>query len=580
MTASMNLLRWSEMPATGDFPCAPGPALAAGAGKAQPEPDGPLDRLARLARRQFGVDMVLVACSDADGLWQAQAGAPPAAAQPAFAAECPLLDEDGRQMGTFRLLHGQAREFGPQDRQSLEDYAALAAAAVEKRRALAAERAAEDSWRVEARNLSMAVAGSGTGVWDRNVVTGEITYSAGWKALLGYGESELTNRIEDAYKRLHPDDADYVRAAMQAHFEGKTESYEVEHRILCKDGSYKWICSRGKVVSRDAQGRALRMMGTTTDISAMRAMSERLQRTADLLVNLTDAVPGMVFQCGQRSGGGPARFLYVSAGIWDMFELTPQDVQQGAAAIEQRVHPDDLPAYHASLQAAAAARTHWHQEFRVCLPRQGLRWRQGDASPRTAPDGSVVWHGFVTDITDRKRADFELRELAATDALTTLPNRRHFMSRIEAELARIKRQNSDCAAVLMCDLDHFKQINDTWGHAIGDGVLRHFANTLRGQLRAVDLVGRIGGEEFAVVLPDTDMERAHAFAARVQQRIADAPFQAGGRHIPLTVSIGISTMHTMDEAAELALSRSDRALYNAKQLGRNRIESAPSVFSR
>ena len=76
MTASMNLLRWSEMPATGDFPCAPGPAPAAGAGKAQPEPDGPLDRLARLARRQFGVDMVLVACSDADGLWQAQAGAP------------------------------------------------------------------------------------------------------------------------------------------------------------------------------------------------------------------------------------------------------------------------------------------------------------------------------------------------------------------------------------------------------------------------------------------------------------------------------------------------------------------------
>jgi diguanylate cyclase (GGDEF)-like protein len=186
----------------------------------------------------------------------------------------------------------------------------------------------------------------------------------------------------------------------------------------------------------------------------------------------------------------------------------------------------------------------------------------------------------VTDITDRKRADFELHELAATDALTTLPNRRHFMSRIAAELARIKRQGSDCAAVLMCDLDHFKHINDTWGHAIGDGVLQHFANTLRAQLRAVDLAGRIGGEEFAVMLPDTDLERAHAFATRVQQRIADAPFSAGGRRIPLTVSIGISTMHTLDADAELALIRSDRALYNAKQLGRNRIESAPSVFSR
>jgi len=528
--------------------------------------------------------MALVACSDADGVWQAQAGALPVAATGPgsipFSVDSPLRACDGRRLGTFRLLHGQPRDFSHEDLDALHDFAELAVAAVEKRQALAAERTAEDSWRTEARNLSLAIAGSGTGIWDRNVVTGEITYSPGWKALLGYAESDITNRIEDSYKRLHPDDADYVRTAMQAHFEGKTESYEVEHRILCKDGSYKWICSRGKVVSRDAQGRALRMMGTTTDISAMRAMSERLRRTADLLVNLTDAVPGMVFQCGQRPEGG-SRFLYVSAGIWDMFELTPYDVRTSPAAIEQRVHPEDLAIYHASLQAAAAAQTPWHLEFRVCLPQQGLRWRQGEASPRKGPDGSVVWHGFVTDITDRKRADFELRELAATDALTTLPNRRHFMSRIAAELARIKRQGSDCAAVLMCDLDHFKRINDTWGHAIGDGVLQHFANTLRAQLRAVDLVGRIGGEEFAVVLPDTDIERAHAFAARVQQRIAAAPFSLGDdRHIPLTVSIGISTMHTLDADAELALSRSDRALYYAKQRGRNRIESAPSVFSR
>ncbi|WP_373418127.1 GGDEF domain-containing protein [Achromobacter anxifer] len=570
------------MPTPGDVP--PASARAGCAENVQTGLDGPLDRLARLARRHFGVDMALVACSDADGVWQAQAGALPASGAESgslpFSVDCPLRAADGRQLGTFRLLHGQARHFGDDERDALRDFAELAAAAVEKRQALAAERAAEDGWRVEARNLSMAIAGSGTGIWDRNVVTGEITYSPGWKALLGFSEAEVSNRIEDSYKRLHPEDADYVRAAMQAHFDGKTESYEVEHRILCKDGSYKWICSRGKVVSRDAQGRALRMMGTTTDISAMRAMSERLRRTADLLVNLTDAVPGMVFQCGQRPEGG-SRFLYVSAGIWDMFELMPYDVHTTPAAIEQRVHPEDVANYHASLRAAAAACVPWHLEFRVCLPEQGVRWRQGDASPRQGPDGTVVWHGFVTDITDRKRADFELRELAATDALTTLPNRRHFMSRIAAELARIKRQGSDCAAVLMCDLDHFKRINDTWGHAIGDGVLQHFANTLRAQLRAVDLVGRIGGEEFAVVLPDTDIERAHAFATRVQQRIAAAPYTLGDdRHIPLTVSIGISTMHTLDADAELALSRSDRALYYAKQRGRNRIESAPSVFSR
>ncbi|MGE8619188.1 MAG: GGDEF domain-containing protein, partial [Achromobacter spanius] len=101
----------------------------------------------------------------------------------------------------------------------------------------------------------------------------------------------------------------------------------------------------------------------------------------------------------------------------------------------------------------------------------------------------------------------------------------------------------------------------------------HFANMLRAQLRDTDLVGRIGGEEFAVVLPDTDIESAHLFARNVQRQIADTPYLLGERHIPLTVSIGISALHTKDDDAELALSRSDRALYYAKQRGRNRIES-------
>lgn len=562
------------MPAIGD--ASPTQPSGAAPGGAQRDPDGPLDKLARLARQMFGVDLAVIACTDADGVWQAAAGSANPHARFPWSLEIPVHAADGRLLGVFRLGHGQARDFTDEDHQALHDLASLAATAVEKRHALACERADEDTWRDEARKLSLAIAGSGTGVWDRNVVTGEITYSPGWKALLGYGEAELTTRIEDAYTRLHPDDLDYVRAAMQDHFDGKTDSYEVEHRIRCKDGSYKWICSRGKVVSRDDAGRALRMMGTTTDISAVRAMSERLQRTADLVVNLTDAVPGLVFQCRPVPEGG-SWFSYVSAGIWDMFELTADDVRANTTAIEQRIHPEDLPAYRASLQAAAAAQTPWHLEFRVCLPLQGVRWRQGDASPRRDADNGVVWHGFVTDITDRKRAELELRELAATDALTTLPNRRHFMSRIAAELARIKGHGGLGSAVLMCDLDHFKHINDTWGHAIGDGVLQHFAKMLRTQLREIDLVGRIGGEEFAVVLPDTDIERAHVFARNVQRRIADTPYSLEGRHIPLTVSIGISALHTKDDDAELALSRSDRALYYAKQRGRNRIES---VFSR
>jgi diguanylate cyclase (GGDEF)-like protein len=124
----------------------------------------------------------------------------------------------------------------------------------------------------------------------------------------------------------------------------------------------------------------------------------------------------------------------------------------------------------------------------------------------------------------------------------------------------------------MCDLDHFKLINDSHGHATGDLVLRHFADILRNELRAIDTAGRVGGEEFAVVLSGADVDAARIFAARVQKKLADTPSMKGGQAIALTVSIGIAMMNADDTGPDLALSRSDKALYLAKKNGRNRIE--------
>ena len=124
----------------------------------------------------------------------------------------------------------------------------------------------------------------------------------------------------------------------------------------------------------------------------------------------------------------------------------------------------------------------------------------------------------------------------------------------------------------MCDLDHFKLINDQWGHAVGDLALKHFAHILREQLRKSDLAGRVGGEEFAVVLSDTTLSAAQGFAQRVQQRLAHAPLLQNGQQIALTVSMGIAAMSASDLSVDTALSRSDLALYSAKAHGRNRIE--------
>ncbi|WP_081723410.1 sensor domain-containing diguanylate cyclase [Paraburkholderia mimosarum] len=501
-----------------------------------------------------------------------------------FVAASPLRNAHGEHVGSLCLIDPEPRELDATERARLGDFARVAAV-LAMSPALAANnghrRYAEDALTLRAelealreheRLLSYAIAGSGTGVWDRNVVTGEIHYSTGWKAILGYAEHELTNRIEDSIERLHPEDREYVKAAMQAHFDGLTASYEVEHRIRCKDGRYKWICSRGKVMSHDEEGRALRMIGTTTDITSMREMAERLRESAALVTNLTNEVPGLVFQ-RRQSPGGRAFFSYASAGIAEIYELTPGQVAHDTACVDALIHRDDLDAWRASFEHSAAHLTPWHLEFRVQLPQQGLRWRQGDARPQRLADGTTVWHGFITDVTDRKRIEAELQEFASTDSLTQLPNRRHFMARIAAQLAHMRNGGAG-AAVMMCDLDHFKSINDRWGHAIGDEVLRHFAEILRTQLRAGDLAGRIGGEEFSILLAATELDGARSLAQRIQERFAAQPLAVAGETVALTVSIGIALMNAADPSAEAALARSDFALYRAKKGGRNRIECA------
>lgn len=425
----------------------------------------------------------------------------------------------------------------------------------------------------DADSALLAITTSGTGVWDRDIPSGRIVYSRAWKAMLGYAEDEITDRIEDSYTRVHPDDLAGVQATISAHFDNRTPSYEVEHRLRCKDGSYKWVLSRGKVVARDADGKALRMTGITTDISDTFALSEELRRSAELLTHLTDEVPGLVYQYRQWPDGQRA-FTYASAGIVAIFGTNPPLAAMDATIAESVIHPDDIDTYRGSLAVSAATLERWHLEFRVLLPGVGLRWREGEARPRRLEDGSTVWHGFIADITAHKVLEQQLQDAAATDFLTGLPNRRHLMARMEQELARVQRDERALSAVLMFDLDLFKEINDRHGHAMGDEVLKHFSQVLLHELRKVDSVGRIGGEEFAILLSGADMEDAFGFAERVRTRLNAAPLIDGELHIPVTVSIGVAAMLAEDKNIASVMSRADKALYRAKQGGRNRVEVA------
>jgi diguanylate cyclase (GGDEF)-like protein len=180
--------------------------------------------------------------------------------------------------------------------------------------------------------------------------------------------------------------------------------------------------------------------------------------------------------------------------------------------------------------------------------------------------------GELSTALDRiKRSEANLRELSLRDPLTGLYNRRAFVEQLDHELERSARHGLDCTLLLL-DLDHFKSINDTWGHPGGDRALEIFSALCSEASRSSDVVARIGGEEFAILLPDTDGEQALGIAERLRQRIADAELAIEGLPRPLTItaSIGIATADTGMASAAL-ITRADRALYRAKQSGRNRV---------
>lgn len=210
-----------------------------------------------------------------------------------------------------------------------------------------------------------------------------------------------------------------------------------------------------------------------------------------------------------------------------------------------------------------------------------IRFRRGDGSSfwcrlmgralnPAAPSKGSVW--MFEDITERRRMEEDLRRMATTDALTGATNRGHFIKKGNDELKRSRRYKRPMTA-LMLDLDNFKNINDTYGHHAGDEVLKAMVKLCQSTLRETDIFGRLGGEEFAAVLPETPSEGAADVAERLRVKIQEHPVLTGEHKISFTTSIGISALADSDNDLSDILKRADRNLYLAKQKGRNRVES-------
>jgi len=178
--------------------------------------------------------------------------------------------------------------------------------------------------------------------------------------------------------------------------------------------------------------------------------------------------------------------------------------------------------------------------------------------------------GLLNRLTDQNA---ELERLATTDGLTGLANRRRLFERLDQEVYRARRYGIALSVILL-DIDHFKRVNDSWGHAVGDRVLREVARETQQLLHKTDLAGRYGGEEFVLLLPETDLAEAMSLAHRLNRHIARTAFALErGSSLSVTVSAGVAALFP-DESSEALIQRADRALYRAKEMGRDRVEAA------
>ncbi|QJI41365.1 diguanylate cyclase [Pseudomonas sp. ADAK2] len=408
------------------------------------------------------------------------------------------------------------------------------------------------------------------------------TFNAGAEQMLGYTAAEVVGHM--TLENLHlPRELVARSAELSARYgkliptcqamlvEGGEEGgHEArEWTLVRQDGSHLTVNMLATPVL-DEQGLWVGHLAICIDITERKRVHEALAARDLLLKKLSAHVPGGIYQFKMEFDG---RFsvIYASDGIRDIYELEPDVLLLNAEAIFTRIHPQDSTRVRASIRASADTISPWREEYRVQLPVGGLRWVRGEATPEELPGGGVLWHGYISDISDLKRVEEELRALSVTDSLTGIHNRRYFQERLTMEMARVERGGGELS-VIMLDIDHFKRINDQHGHAVGDRVLQAVCERIGHRLRRTDVFCRLGGEEFMVLCPDINGEHAHVLALQLWQALRSSPIDGVGT---VTASFGIASWQ-VGEGADALLLRADSGVYAAKQAGRDRVEAQHS----
>jgi len=433
--------------------------------------------------------------------------------------------------------------------------------------------------------LFYAMKGSNDGLWDWNIQSNEVFFSVRWKEILGYADDELQNDFSTYETLLHPDDVQLSWMEIERFLASQDpqDRFSINFRMRHKDGHYVPILSRAEKFFNDNK-KVVRLVGTHVDMTEIKGLEEELEKSYEMLQKLTENIPGALYQY-RLYPDGSATFPYISKGIENIYEASPEDVLYSVQPVFDNIHQDDLAMIQASIEDSAKTMKDWNMQYRVNLPKKGIRWVEGHAKPEKLEDGSTLWHGFLNDITERIYAENELREQkdilyhqAHHDSLTGLPNRILFNDRLEKAIETAKR-NKKTIALLFIDLDHFKEINDSLGHNFGDEILKIISNRLLEVTRDEDSIARLGGDEFTVILEKlSQVQDASLIANKIINALSQAIIVAENT-LYISCSIGISIYPDDGVSAQNLLKFADSAMYKAKDEGRNNFQYYNSTMT-
>jgi diguanylate cyclase (GGDEF)-like protein/PAS domain S-box-containing protein len=407
------------------------------------------------------------------------------------------------------------------------------------------------------------------GIWDFDGATKHVDLSRRWKSMLGY-DADDEEVLLDWYHLVHPDDMARVQSKMREHLEGKTPFFESIHRMKHQSGDWRWMSSRAKAVL-DTNGRLLRLLGVEVDITERKLYEEALFREKESAqITLQSIGDGVI----TTDANGHVEYVNPVAEEltgWKVDDASGRPIDEIFRGFhEETCEPLENPL------AVAIRRDRAIKSVRptLLIRRDGNElYIESTASPirdgkGTVTGGVLVFH----DVSESRELNRRLSYHASHDILTGLVNRREFESRLERALKSAKAREL-AYALLYLDLDQFKIVNDSCGHAAGDTLLHQLGNLLKAKIRWRDTLARLGGDEFGVLLESCNLDEAMQTAEALRAAISDYKFMWDDRTFRLGVSIGVVPITADNEDVAALLNAADSACAAAKEAGRNRIHS-------